>query len=89
MLLHLKYMADFIDRAQIEAQRKQYWQGAKRYSVFNRRLAEAPTIDFRCDLTERFRSTTQLVELGLLRSTPALDALAAGLGRLPGWQERP
>jgi hypothetical protein len=88
VLLHLKYMADFVDRARVEAQRKQYWQGAKRYTVFNRRLESSTTVDFRCDLTERFRSTAQLVRLGLMRSSPELDELAADLGParpLPGW----
>jgi hypothetical protein len=88
VLLHLKYMADFIDRARIESQRKQYWQGAKRYTVFNRRLESSPAIDFRCELTERFTSTAQLVELGLIRSSPALDTLAGergATGPLPGW----
>lgn len=79
VLLHLKFMADFIDRAGIEAARKQYWQGAKRYSEFHRRFTTAATVDFRCELTERFRSTAQLVELGLMHSSPALDALAATL----------
>ena len=87
VLLHFKYMADFIDRARIEAERKQYWQGAKRYAEFNRRLDSADGIDFRCALTERFRSTAQLVELGLMRTSPTLEALAADLGphhALPG-----
>ena len=39
VLLHFKFMADFIDRARIEAERKQYWQGAKRYTEFSRRMA--------------------------------------------------
>jgi hypothetical protein len=85
-------MADFVDRALIEAQRKQYWQGAKRYTVFNRRLATTPTVDFRCELTERFASTRQLVELGLMTTSPALEALAAGLEpstRPPGWRDGP
>lgn len=88
VLLHLKWMADFVDRAKIESQRKQYWQGAKRYTEFTRRFEASPTIDFRCELTERFTSTTQLVELGLMRSSPALEALVAALPpgeRLPGW----
>lgn len=88
VLLHLKYMADFIDRAKIEAQRKQYWRGAKRYTVFNRRFETDAAIDFRCPLTERFRSTAQLTALGLMRSSPELDALAREPGsgpRLPGW----
>jgi tetratricopeptide (TPR) repeat protein len=87
-LLHLKYMADFIDRARIESQRRQYWQGAKRYTVFNRRLEASPAIDFRCELTERFTSTGQLLRLGLIRSSPEFDALARTLDpgmRLPGW----
>jgi hypothetical protein len=88
VLLHLKYMADFAERARIEAGRKQYWQGAKRYAVFSRRLDRNPDLDFRCALTEKLISTTQLVELGLLRSSPALDALAADLPEvvLPGWR---
>ena len=89
VLLHFKYMADFIDRARIESERKQYWQGAKRYTEFDRRFARTGVIDFRCDVTERFTSTDQLVALGLMRSSPALDALAAPLGDqppLPGWR---
>lgn len=89
VLLHFKFMADFIDRARIEAERKQYWQGAKRYSEFSRRFALARRIDFRCEVTERFRSTGQLVELGLMRTSPALDALAGPLShKLPGWAAR-
>lgn len=88
VLLHLKYMADFVDRARIEAERKQYWQGAKRYAVFNRSLAGGSEGDFRCELTERLSSTRQLVDLGLLRSSPALDALAAHstTEALAGWR---
>ena len=38
------------------------------------------------EVTERFRSTGQLVELGLMRTSPALDALAGPLShKLPGW----
>jgi predicted Zn-dependent protease len=90
VLLHFKFIADFIDRARIEAKRKQYWQGAKRYTEFSRRMESTRTVDFRCDLTERFASTAQLVELGLMETTPAIDALAAQQARgdlLPGWRE--
>jgi hypothetical protein len=61
------------------------------YTVFNQRLEASPTIDFRCALTERFTATSQLVELGLIRSSAALDRLAAGpehRERLPGWPVR-
>ena len=91
VLLHFKYMADFIDRARIEAERKQYWQGAKRYAEFHRRLDGSHAVDFRCELTERFRSTAQLVELGLMRTSPELEEIAAridGRRRLPGWPRR-
>ena len=88
VLLHLKYLADFAERARVEAERKQYWQGAKRYAVFSRRLASQPELDFRCELTERLVSTAQLVRLCLMRSSPTLDALAAVLPEtvLPGWR---
>jgi tetratricopeptide (TPR) repeat protein len=88
VLLHLKYMADFSARARVEAERKQYWQGAKRYAVFSRRLTSEPDLDFRCELTERLSSTAQLVRLGVLRSSAALDTLAAALPEpvLPGWR---
>ena len=69
VLMHFKFMADFIDRAKIESERKQYWQGAKRYTEFSRRFAADAAVDFRCELTERFRSTGQLVELGLMRTS--------------------
>ena len=88
VLMHFKFMADFIDRAKIKSERKQYWQGAKRYTEFNRRFLAGAAVDFRCELTERFRSTGQLVELGLMRTSPALDALAVTLDAgppLPGW----
>ena len=85
VLLHFKYIADFEERARIEAERRQYWQGAKRYTDFSRRMQSADAIDFTCELTERFRSTAQLVELGLLASTPELNALATGNDLLPGW----
>ena len=77
VLLHFKFMADFIDRARIEAERRQYWQGAKRHTEFTRRMAATSAVDFRCDLTERFTSTAQLVELGLIETSAALDDLAA------------
>ncbi len=85
VLLHFKFIADFIERARIEAERRQYWQGAKRYSEFSHRFAHTARIDFRCELTERFRSTGQLVELGLMHTTTALDTLAASLAHpIPG-----
>jgi Flp pilus assembly protein TadD len=89
VLLHFKYISDFVERARIEAERKQYWQGAKRYTDFTRRMQSAQSIDFRCELTERFRSTAQLVELGLLESTPELEALVASgppADPLPAWR---
>ncbi len=87
VLLHFKFIADFIERARIEAERRQYWQGAKRYSEFSRRFAHTARIDFRCELTERFHSTGQLVELGLMHTTAALDALAASLAHpIRGWR---
>ena len=83
VLLHFKFIAGFIDRARIEAERQQYWQGAKRYAEFSRRMDTSQPIDFRCELTERFVSTAQLVELGLMTGSPALDAVAAGLETAP------
>jgi hypothetical protein len=85
VLLHFKFLADFIERARVEAERKQYWQGAKRYAEFNRRFEAGPAVDFRCGVTERYQSTAQLVGLGLMTSSPALDALAAAaVPALPG-----
>ena len=91
VLLHFKFIADFIDRARIETERRQYWQGAKRYAEFSRRLDTAAPIDFRCEVTERFDSTAQLVELGLMRTTVELDAAAVALGCdsiLAGWRRQ-
>ena len=73
MLLHFKFMADFIDRAQVEARAQAILAGRQAPYRVQPATARMQPIDFRCELTERFRSTGQLVELGLMRTSPALD----------------
>jgi hypothetical protein len=89
VLLHFKYLSDLPAKAAVEAERKQYGHGGKRYTSLNELFERDAALSLRCDLSERFRDTGQLVGRGLMRSSPALDALAAatvpGAPLLPGW----
>ncbi|HEX8375073.1 MAG TPA: glycosyltransferase family 2 protein, partial [Geminicoccaceae bacterium] len=89
VLLHFKYLSDLPAKAAVEAERKQYGHGGKRYASLNELFERDAALSLRCELSERFRDTGQLVGRGLMRSSPALDALAvatvAGAPLLPGW----
>ncbi len=89
-LLHFKYLSDLPEKAAVEASRKQYAQGGRRYTALKGLFDRDASLSLACALSERFEDTAQLVRLGLVRSSPELDELAAtaaagGGGLLPGW----
>ena len=88
VLLHFKYLDDLPGKAAVEAGRKQYGHGGKRYTALNDLFGRDPALSLAGEPSERFRDTGQLVDLGLMRSSAALDALAGEVpasDRLPGW----
>ncbi len=87
VLLHFKYLSDLPDKAAVESERKQYSQGGKRYTALTGLFGRDADLTLVSDLSLRLQSTRQLVELGHMRSTAALDALALSHPgqRLRGW----
>lgn len=86
-LLHFKYLSDLPGKATVEAERKQYGHGGRRYTALRDVFERDAGLNLACDLSERFRGTGQLVELGLMRTSAGLDAAAAEVAdrHLLGW----
>lgn len=86
VLLHFKYLNNFADRVRTEAARRQYWAGGRVYADFARHLARGDGCFLHPGSTE-LTGTAQLVELGLMQSTPAFDRFAAARAGapLPEW----
>jgi hypothetical protein len=87
VLLHFKCLSDLPAKAATESKRKQYSHGGRRYTALTGLFARDAGLTLVSPLSRRLRSTQQLVEIGHMRSSAALDALAAAVGgeRLPGW----
>ncbi|WP_210485156.1 glycosyltransferase family 2 protein [Microvirga antarctica] len=75
-LLHFKFFADFHHRARTEAARAQHWDGGAEYARYAALLEAEPRVSLFYDGSEAYRSTRQLIDLGLMRTSPDLDALA-------------
>jgi hypothetical protein len=69
VLLHFKFLADFHVRANQEAARGEYYDGASEYQRYARVLAANPDAPFLYEESTRFEGTAQLVRLGLMRET--------------------
>lgn len=91
VLLHLKYLNRFGERVRAEADRRQYWAGGRVYAELARCVVQAGAGSFVHAGSAEFDGTARLVELGLMRSTPAFDAYleAQGSVALPDWPSRP
>lgn len=75
-LLHYKFRPGFIEKAKIEVQRKEYGGAAQSFAgliTAENRLDESLI----SPLSVEYKSTLQLVELGLLQTSPEWDAFRA------------
>ena len=77
-LLHFKFFADFHRRARTEAARGQHWDGGAEYLRYAALVDGNPDVSLVYAGSETFRSTQQLVDLGLIESCVELDWLAGG-----------
>ena len=73
-LLHFKYLPDFAAQVEVEVARGQHYLGAKEYRAYQRRLADGQPLSFLGPDSTRYQGSTQLIELGLMRTTDAFDA---------------
>ena len=71
VLLHFKFLQDFHARAEREAARGEYYDGAIEFRRYAARLRVDPRVTFRYEGSARFETSDQLVELGLMDDTPA------------------
>jgi hypothetical protein len=89
VLLHFKYLNRFAERVRTEAARRRYWAGGRVYAELKRRVIDAGADTFIHPGSAEFQGTRQLVDLGLMTSTPAFDrflaARATAAAPLPGW----
>lgn len=77
-LLHFKYLPDFAEQVRAEVARGQHYQGAKEYRVYQRRLAGGGALSPLGPTSHRYRDSRQLVELGLIATSPAYESHVRG-----------
>lgn len=71
-LLHFKYLHDFLPRVKEETAREEHWQNAKEYKAYLKTIGgTAP--DFHAPASVKYSGSGQLVDLGLMKSSPRLD----------------
>ena len=73
-LLHFKYTPEFAAYVRAEAARGEHYRGGQQYRVYLKRLESDEGLSFLHPGSVRYRDSRQLVEQGLMRSTPELDA---------------
>lgn len=81
-VLHFKYLQDFQEKAFREARRGVYWNGSAEYKAYAARFEKEGDFSLWHPGAKRFEGWRQLVELGLMKSSLALDSFA-GAGESP------
>ena len=76
-LLHFTLLPGLEGRARREAERGVYFRGGAEYRAYADRLAREGVVTYRDERSLRYRDPRQLLDLGVLRSSPALDRWAA------------
>ena len=82
-LLHFKFLGDFGAKAELEAQRREYFDGAREYRRYAAILGKDPKLSLWHSESIRLTGSRQLCELGLMTTFP--DAAAPGR-RVPEMQ---
>jgi hypothetical protein len=66
VLLHFKFLEDFFARVNIEAIRKEHWDGASEYERYLAKLKANPSLSFHYPGSVEYEGSEQLIRLGLL-----------------------
>jgi hypothetical protein len=70
VLLHFKFLQDFHGRAEQEAKRGEYFDGASEYQRYAKAIRRNPMLSLKHDqCSVRFEGTSQLVTLGLMEDS--------------------
>lgn len=73
VLLHFKYLPQFADQVRAEVRRGQHYLGAREYRTYQRRLDDGAPLSPAGPESRRYRDSRQLVELGLMSTSPAYE----------------
>jgi glycosyltransferase involved in cell wall biosynthesis len=68
-VLHFKFLDDFAAKVQREITREQYWKGAQEYKGYGAVLSLDPNLNFMSPMSEKFVSSSQLVTLGVMKTS--------------------
>lgn len=74
-MLHFKYLQDFNERVLVEAAREQHQDNASDYKLYAASVAENQDLNCYSAGSVELRHPDQLVNLGIMRSSPAFDTL--------------
>ena len=80
-ILHFKFFADFRDRIDRALREKQYWNGSEQYEQYGKGLNQTPGLNAYNQDSIRYTSSVQLVEMGVIHSTPEWDLNSGGVGK--------
>ena len=67
VLMHFKFLHDFVERVEIEAHLKEHWDDASEYERYLAKLKHNPSLSFHYPGSIAYTGSEQLVRLGLLR----------------------
>ena len=68
-LLHFKFLDDFAVNVQREIAREQYWNKGQEYKGYGAVLSRDPCLNFMSPISEKFVSSSQLVTLGVMKTS--------------------
>jgi Glycosyl transferase family 2 len=76
-LLHFKFFADFHDQAKEKARRGQHYCGSQEYRRYLAYVGKNPNISFMYDGSRRYTGSETLLQEGLIKTSPMLEAYLA------------
>jgi hypothetical protein len=81
VVFHTKFMQDFIQRVPDEVKREEHYMAAVEYKIYHEQIKDVDPLCLYDKNSVRFVDSSQLVELGLMRSTPEFDRYASSVSR--------
>jgi hypothetical protein len=88
VLLHFKFLEDFFARVNIEAIRKEHWDGASEYARYLAKLKANPSLSFHYPGSVEYEGSEQLIRLGLLREDHGWTRIRTAGGEMADIKDR-
>ncbi|MBT8397253.1 MAG: glycosyltransferase family 2 protein [Gemmatimonadetes bacterium] len=74
VMFHFKFLADFVEKTAMELDRDERKTYAHEWTAYEEALRENPDLSLFDDRSVRVRDSRQLLELGIMKTTPAYEA---------------